>query len=182
MQAVSSALGQEVGPLTGQFKDLAKSLAPQAIELYGGAVNLLSGQTGILARTAHEVTDLFTDWTARLDIWSQHQAHAGSILRIGTEYLSQFAELFGQLIVWSTTWSRPTPIALLDFINLTKVLNAVTSIAPELIKFLLVLHGSTCGAACSSGSCEDGSYFSTWARTSPAHGSMLVTEAGGCPR
>ncbi len=97
IQQVNSALGSQIPPLTGQFSNLAAKMAPQTIEIYGAALNIVSRNTGALGNAGQKVVTLFDTWAAKIVIWSCSQLHANGLLAAGIVYLSQFGRFLGTL-------------------------------------------------------------------------------------
>lgn len=87
---VSTALQQTIPPLTGWFEQLQHAVAPQTIELFGGALNALNGQAGSLTPIIRGVVTGMDNWIAKLDMYITTQGHVSNILRSGAGFLHQF--------------------------------------------------------------------------------------------
>jgi hypothetical protein len=145
VHTVSTALGQVISPMTGQFQALAKAMAPQVIEAYGGALNALTGKTGGLAQVAARVVTLFDDWIAKIDLWAQSQGGFTKLLQSGIGYLSQFAGIVANVVkAIAMLLTKDPGIArfLLDFIaGVSKLLVAFASLPGPIVTAVLALHG-----------------------------------------
>ena len=97
IDTVNEALGNQIPALSRQFDALTQSLAPQVIEAFGGALDLVNQNSGVLEVTARKVVTLIDDWVAELDVWAKSQNAIGGILQTGVGFLSQFATIFAHL-------------------------------------------------------------------------------------
>jgi hypothetical protein len=144
VQSVNSALGSSIPPLTGQFQDLARSMASQTVEAYGGALNLVNQNGTTLARVAHEVVTGLDDWIAKLDIWHHAQAGMGGMLQNGVGFLHQFEQVVnnvGQAINNLIRADPGTAHYLMDVVvGFSKLLDVVTSIPAPILMTVLALH------------------------------------------
>lgn len=141
---VSTALHENIPPLTGNFQELARSLAPQVVELYGGALDLFTHKTGALTVAAHQLATGFDDWIAKLDLWSDSQQHTGAIMLESVEVLHQFETIMDNLGLAFDNFLKADPGTvhfLLDFLEgATKVLDVITSLPSPILRTVLALH------------------------------------------
>lgn len=144
VQTVNSALGSSIPPLTGQFQALAQAMAPQVIEAYGGALNLVTGQTGVFAKVAGEVVNLFDTWIAKIDIWAKSQNNFGGLLQAGVGFLSQFGEIIAKigLALDNLIVKDPgTAHFLLDILNAAaSLLDLITKLPAPILETALAMH------------------------------------------
>lgn len=145
VNAVNAALGSSIPPLTGKFQELSQAMAPQTIEAFGGALNLINGQTGVFAKTAGEVVTLFDDWIAKLDIWEKSQSNAGGLLQAGIGFLTQFGSIIAKigLALDNLIVKDPgTAHFLLDILNAAAgLLDLVTKLPAPILETALAIHG-----------------------------------------
>jgi phage-related protein len=150
IDTVNESLGNQIPALSHQFDLLAKSLAPQVVEAFGGALNFLKGNVGAFGTTARQVTTLVDDWVAKLDLWGKSQNALGGILQAGVGFLGQFATILGHLgeaIAGLLKANPGTAEFLLAIINgFTKILDWASKLpAPLLQVGLLMLSIHTWG-------------------------------------
>lgn len=142
---VMTAFNVDAGKLGGTLDSLQKSLAPQVIEAFGGALNLLNNQTGAIYRTAHEVVDMFDIWIAKLDLWANGQKTLSGFMQAGVGYLEQLgkaAALFGQAIDNLLTKDPGIAHYLLDLIQgLAGVLDWFSKLPAPIVEATLMIHG-----------------------------------------
>lgn len=141
---VSTALHENIPPLTGNFQELARSLAPQVVEIYGGALDLFTHKTDALSTAAHQLATGFDDWIAKLDLWSDSQSHTGAIMLESVEVLHQFETIMDNLGLAFDNFLKADPGTvhfLLDFLEgATKVLDVITSLPAPILRTVLALH------------------------------------------
>ena len=140
-----TALGVYAGPVAGKLDQLQRSVVPQVYEAFGGALNLVTGQMGVLGSTAHDVINLFDTWIAKIDLWSKSQGNMGALLHTGTGYLSQFGTVIGNLLkAISDLLTKDPGIArfLLDILNgVALLLGAFAKLPGPVVEATLALHG-----------------------------------------
>lgn len=141
----AAALGVNIPPLTGKLDQLAAAMAPQTIELYGAALNIVHTQAGALLNAAGPVVTLFDDWAAKLTLWIQQQNQAGQLLKSGTSYLAQFGQIIGTLGQALGNLLKEDPgIAhyLLDIVQaVAYLLKEFTLLPAPIVAAVLGLHG-----------------------------------------
>jgi len=144
LQAMT-ALGTDAGPLAGKLDQLQRSVVPQVYEALGGALQLVTGQAGVLAKTAHEVVTMFDDWIARIDIWAGHQRSMDGLLQGGVGYLSQLGKFFGILAqAINNLLAKDPGIAhyFLDiFQGIALLLEGFSKLPAPIVETVLALHG-----------------------------------------
>ena len=69
------------------------------LEIYGGLVNVVSGQTGVFANVAKEVVAGFDDWVAKIDLFMEHESNTGKLLQDGVGFLHQFEQAVDNVAV-----------------------------------------------------------------------------------
>lgn len=136
--------GGGIPPLTHAIGQLQDQMAPTALELYGGGLNLINSQTGILGTTMKSVGTILEDWLAKLDLWEQTQGGFGKILASGVGFLQQFGTVFGEIGIALDNLIKADPGTahiLLDLVEgFGKVLDIVTSIPTPILAVALALH------------------------------------------
>jgi hypothetical protein len=145
---VSSALGVSIPPLAGHFSDLSKALAPQVVEAYGGALNLLSADAsssgGMFGKVAGEVTTGIDDIIAKVDLWMAAQKSAGGILQSGVGFLHQFAQVTGEVLLALDNLMKADPGTahfLLDVVEgAGKLLDVITSLPKPVLYAAMAMH------------------------------------------
>jgi hypothetical protein len=141
---INKALGLQIPPLTGQFQSLQKSMAPQTIEVYGGALNLITGRTGILSTVAHQVVGIFDTWTAKINIWAKGQDGIAKIMQSGIGFLQQFGHILGTLGETLANLVKADPGTahfLLDIIGgAAGVLKVITQLPTPILLTAIALH------------------------------------------
>lgn len=144
VQAVNAALGTQIPPLTGGFARLGQAMAPQTIEAYGGALNLVSSNSGTLARVAREVVTGIDDVVAKFDLWNGSQKHTGALLQDGVGFLRQFGHILGDVggAIGNLVKADPgTAHFLLDIIGgAAKLLDVATKLPTPLLGAAFALH------------------------------------------
>lgn len=145
VRTVFESLHQAVGPLTGQFDQLAHAMAPQAIEIFGGAMNVVSGKAGLFNDAATRVITLLDTWVAKIDIWANAQSQMGKFITAGIGYLSQFAAIIGNVVsALGNLLTKDPGIAryLLDIVNgAALLLKAFSDLPGPVVYAALALHG-----------------------------------------
>ena len=140
-----TALGVDAGPLAGKLDAVQKAMAPRVIEAYGGALSLLSGQTGVLAKAGTQVVTMFDDWIAKLDLWAVGQKDMGGLLKTGEQYLGQLVRILGTLGQALDNMLQKDPgIAkfLLDIIQgAASLINLFSRLPAPIVEATLALHG-----------------------------------------
>jgi hypothetical protein len=141
---VSTALGVTIPPLTGNFQALSQSVAPQALEAFGGALNLLNNGSGAFAKTAHEVVTGLDDWIAKLDIFMNAQGHMGGLMLDGVGFLHQFevaADNVGKAIVNLAKADPGTAHFLMDIAEgASKALDVFTELPTPILLTIMAIH------------------------------------------
>jgi hypothetical protein len=141
---VSLALGQSLPPLTGQFNALSKAMAPQTIEFYGGALNLVNQKTGAYADAAKTVVNMFDDWIAKLDIWSSKQGGINGLMNASIGFLGQWVHVMASLggaIDHLVKDDPGTAHFLLDILGAgAKLLDVVSQLPGPIVKIGLGMH------------------------------------------
>jgi len=144
VSTVNAALGSQIPPLTGKFDALAQAMAPQTIEAYGGALNLVSSNSGNLARISSEVVTGLDDWIAKIDLWSHSQSNMGGLLQTGVNFLHQFEGIVNDVGVAISNLVRADPGTahfLLDIVGgAGQVLDVITRLPSPLLETALALH------------------------------------------
>lgn len=144
VQTVNSALGTQITPLTGQFQALGQAMAPQVIEAYGGALLLVSRNTGIFGRVGAQVVTMFDDWIAKLNIWAAAQKSTGGILQAGVGFLSQFGHIVDQLGMAFVNLMKSDPGTahmLLDILGAgAGLLNVISKLPAPVLEAGLAIH------------------------------------------
>ena len=144
IHTVSSALGQSVPPLSGKFAQLQNALAPQVVEMYGGALNavnsIIKGTNGPIAN----IVTMFDDWIAKIDLYMQAQGGMNGLLKSGQGFLQQFASFLGEVGIAINNLVKSDPGTahfLLDLIDgFGKVLDVITSLPSPILMAALALH------------------------------------------
>ena len=141
---VSLALGQTLPPLTGKFNALAKAMAPQTIEAYGGAISILEGNQGAYNSVAKQTVSLFDTWIAKIDIWASQQKNFGQLLNSGLGFLSQFGHIFGEMGMALDNLLKADPGTahfLFDVIGgMATLLNYASKLPKPLVETALAMH------------------------------------------
>jgi len=141
----SSALGVVVGPLTGKFDALSEAMAPRAIEMFGGAMDIVRSQSGALLSTMEPVVNLFDTWIAQIDIWAGRQRSFGGLVTAGTGYLAQFGSILGHLTEAIANLLTKEPgiagmlLGLVD--GAVRVIDAFSRLPAPIIEATLAIHG-----------------------------------------
>ena len=145
VHTVTESLGQSIPPLTGGFDALARAMAPATIEAFGGAMNLVTSKTGLFAEAVNKVVPLLDSWIAKIDLWGIAQGATGKIITSGIGYLTQFADIIGNVVsAFGSLLTKDPGIAhfLLDFINLIALLlKGFTDLPAPVVYATLALHG-----------------------------------------
>lgn len=143
-RVIFESLHQTIGPLTGQFDALAQKMAPQVIEAYGGALNLITGRQGLFGDAVVRVTHIFDDWIAKIDIFASGTG-LQKFLSSGVGYLTQFGQIVGNVgQALGNLLTKDPGVAhyLLDIFNaMALLLKAFTSLPGPIVEFVLVAHG-----------------------------------------
>ena len=142
---VTESLGQPISVLTGGFDDLARAMAPQVIEAFGGAMNTVAGKTGLFGEAVNKVVPLLDTFIAKIDLWMNAQSATGKILSSGIGYLIQFADIIGNVVsAIGLLLSKDPGIAhyVLDIVNaIALLIKGFTSLPGPVVQAVLVLHG-----------------------------------------
>lgn len=145
VDTVSHALGTTIPPMSSKLQALQKSMAPQVIEGFGGALSLVNQQGSVFSQIGHQVVGLFDDWIARIDLWSRGQGTMYSLLHTGEGYLAQFGQIFGTLGSAMGGLLRDDPgIAhyLLDLVEAgAKLLYEFSQLPQPIVYTTLAVHG-----------------------------------------
>ena len=144
VDTVSKALRVSIPPLTGNFQALARSMAPQTVEAFGGALNLLNSEGSTTAKVAEQVVTGLDDWIAKLDIWKESQASTGALLQNGVGFLHQFEQMLDNVGIAIDNLMKADPGTahyLMDLVvGFTKVLDVITEIPAPILQAALALH------------------------------------------
>jgi hypothetical protein len=144
IDTVNEAFGSQIPSLSRQWDQLSKSMAPQTIEAFGGAMKVLEGNTGVLAGTAKTVVNMFDDWIARLDIWAKAQGAFGGLLKSGVGFLEQFAQAGAHVLDAIDNLVKQDPGTahfLLDIITgVAAVIDWVSKLPAPLLEIVLAFH------------------------------------------
>ena len=119
-------------------------MAPQMVEAYGGALNLVNQNGAVLAHVAQEVVTGLDDWIAKLDIWHSAQAGMGGMLQNGVGFLHQFEQVLDNVGVAIDNLIKADPGTahyLMDLVvGFSKVLDVITEIPAPILQAALALH------------------------------------------
>lgn len=141
---VNNAANASIYPLTGSFKSLAQAAAPGTLELYGGALDLLTNKSGVLSQVVMEVVHGFDDWMAKLDVFEGSFTHTGALMTSGVEVLHQFAEILtnvGEAISNLVKADPGTVHYLLDIVEgFTKLIAIVSQLPTPILLAALAIH------------------------------------------
>jgi hypothetical protein len=144
VQTVNSSLGSQIPPLTGQFDALAQAMSSRTIEAYGGALNLVNQNSGLLAKIAPQVVTGLDDWIAKIDLWSASQRGMGTILQNGVGFLHQFEGIVNSVGVSIANLIKADPGTahfLLDIVGgAASLLEVVTKLPTPILATGLALH------------------------------------------
>jgi hypothetical protein len=144
IDTVNGNLGSSIKPLTGGFAALQQQMAPAALEIYGGGLNAVNQQTGMLGGVVKNTTNLLETWTAKIDIWAHSQNALGGILNSGTGYLQQFGSFLGNVGAALVNLIKADPGTihfLLDIIDgFGKLLNLVTQLPTPILFAAMAIH------------------------------------------
>jgi hypothetical protein len=144
IDTVNESLGDQIPALSRDMDALTKSLAPQTVEAFGGAMKILGQNSGVFSQTAHEVVTMIDDWVAELDIWSKSQGSFGGILQAGVKFLGQFADVIGHVLAALDNLAKADPgtaHVLLDIINaFAQVLDWVSKLPAPILEMALAWH------------------------------------------
>jgi hypothetical protein len=193
---VTESLGIAIPPLTGKFDDLARAMAPQTIEAFGGAMELINGRVGLFTEATEKVVNVFDTWIAKIDIFASGQG-LNKFLSSGIGYMQQFATFVGDVgIALGNLLTRDPGVAhyLLDIIDgVAKLLDLFTGLPAPIVETVLALHGlyvwasviaplllSAVGAIAKMGVALAGLFANpwTWAVIGAAAIAYLVVEFG----
>ena len=136
--------GGGIPPLTHAIGQLQDEMAPTALELYGGGLNFINSQTGVLGKTMMGVGGVLEGWVANIDIWAKSQSGLGQILQSGVGFLEQFGSILGDIGLALDNLIKADPGTahfLLDVIQgFAKALDVITSIPAPILEAALALH------------------------------------------
>ena len=121
-------------------------MAPRAIELYGAALNALTG--GNMPALEHAMTgvvDLLDKWGAEIDIWAAKSGGMAGAIEKGTGYLAQFGQIIADIVVAIQNLMKAEP-GVAHFVlawveGFAKAFAVLTGFSPLLDKVALGLHG-----------------------------------------
>jgi uncharacterized protein YukE len=146
IDTVNGSLGSNIPPLTGKFAALQSSMSSNVLELYGGGLNLINRNTGVLGQTVHQVGGLMDNWIAKIDLWSANQNNLGKILQSGVGFLDQWGKFFGYIGIAIDNLVKADPgVAhfMLDIADgAAKVLDWITKLPAPLLTMGLGLHAA----------------------------------------
>lgn len=141
---VVHALGVDIPPVTGHFHELQQAMAPQVVELYGGALNLMGKSGDSLAQVVSRLTTGFDNWMARLDLFSSKQSHTDGIVQAGTDVLQQMSVILDDLGVAFTNLMKADPGTvhfLLDVAEgAARLIEVVSKIPTPILYTTLAIH------------------------------------------
>ena len=119
-------------------------MAPQTVEAFGGALNLVNSEGSTTAKVAEEVVTGLDDWIAKLDIWKESQASTGALLENGVGFLHQFEQMLDNVGIAIDNLMKADPGTahyLMDLVvGFTKVLDVITEIPAPILQAALGLH------------------------------------------
>jgi hypothetical protein len=141
---VVKSLGVDIAPVTGHFHDLAQAMAPQVVELYGGALNLMGKSGNSLEMVVSRLVTGFDDWMARLDEFSSKQSHTDGIVQAGADVLQQMSVILDHLGVAFENLMKSDPGTvhfLLDVVEgASKLVEVFTMIPTPILYTALAIH------------------------------------------
>jgi hypothetical protein len=141
---VVHALGIDIPPVTGHFRQLAQAIAPQVVELYGSALTMMGQSGGNLARIVGELVTGFDDWMARLDLYMAKQSHTDGLVQSGADVLQQMGVVLAHLGVALENLMKSDPGTvhfLLDVVEMgSKVVEVFTEIPTPILYTALAIH------------------------------------------
>jgi hypothetical protein len=144
IDTVNETLGNQIPGLSRKMDALTKAMAPQVVEAFGGAMNLLGSNFGAIGQTAHQVVGMFDDWIAKLDIWNKTQGGFAGILQAGVRFLGQFGDAIGHVLFALDNLAKADPgtaHVLLDIINgFAQVLEWVSKLPGPILTMALAWH------------------------------------------
>ena len=146
VQNVNAALKDQIPILGGGFRDVSEGAAnaSHVLEIYGGLVNVVSGQTGVFANVAKEVVAGFDDWVAKIDLFMEHESNTGKLLQDGVGFLHQFEQAVDNVAVALSHLLEADPGTahyLMDIVvGATDVLKVVTELPAPILEAALALH------------------------------------------
>jgi hypothetical protein len=141
---VVKSLGVDIPPITGNFHDLAKAMAPQVLELYGGALNMLGHSGNSLEDVVSKLVTGFDDWMAKLDLFSAKQSHTDGLVQSGAGVLEQMSHVLDNLGVAFENLMKADPGTvhfLLDVVEgASKLVEVFTEIPTPILYTALAIH------------------------------------------
>ena len=141
---VVKALGVDIPPVTGHFHDLTEAMAPQVVELYGGALNLMGKSGSALEDVVSRLVTGFDDWMAKLDEFSAKQSHTDGIVQAGADVLQQMSVILDDLGVAFENLVKADPGTvhfLLDVAQgAAKLIEVFTEIPTPILQATLAVH------------------------------------------
>ncbi|MGH3254809.1 MAG: hypothetical protein ACRDOU_05265, partial [Streptosporangiaceae bacterium] len=141
---VVHALGIDIPPVTGHLHALGQALAPQMLELYGGALNTLSQNGSVLAGIVGRITTGFDDWMAKLDLFMDKQSHTDGLVSAGGEVLAQMAVILDNLGVAFENLVKADPGTVHYLGDLlegaSKLVEVFTEIPAPILRTALAIH------------------------------------------
>ena len=141
---VVHALGIDIPPVTGHFHDLAEAMAPQVVELYGGALNMMGQSGDALNKIVSNLVTGFDDWMAKLDEFSSKQSHTDGLVSAGADLLQQMSVVLDDLGVafYNLMKADPGTVHFLADVlqGAAKLVEIFTEIPTPILYTTLALH------------------------------------------
>jgi hypothetical protein len=145
---VSNALNTTVPPLTGNFQKLQDAVRPQALQLFGDALDLLNGRTGIFQTLVMQTGRVLDEFGARIVVDMQRGGKGlQTFLDTGTKALGMLGQILANIGHAFASLIRATEIThiaedLLAVVTvLSKLFDLITKIPAPLLAAVLALHG-----------------------------------------
>jgi hypothetical protein len=145
---VSSALDKAIPPLKGHFEDLVNAVRPQVFQLFGDALDLLNGKTGVFQDLIMKTGHTLDYFSARLVVDLQ-QGGKGlqTFFDAGTKILGMFGQILlnlGHALMGFLRATEITHIAedLLAVVTvLSKLLDIIARLPVPLLAAVIGFHG-----------------------------------------
>ena len=145
LRDVVEAFGVQEKPFNSWFLNLQHAMAPDAIQIYGSALDVLTGKMeGPLSTAIQGVGRDFVNGATAVSQYLQQNGDIAKVVSNGAGYMVQFGEILGNIGVALNNLIKADPGTahfLLDLVGgLSKLLVVITSIPQPILMAALALH------------------------------------------
>lgn len=143
---VAGSLGGSMGAAQDSIAKFTRSLAPNTIEAFGGALNIFTKNGSQAENVIRQVVIGLDDWIAKIDIFMNTRGNGAGILTFGLNVLHQFEGIINSLGVAFANIMKDDPGTIhymLDLVQAAaKLLQLFTELPAPFVRTVLQIHAA----------------------------------------